>query len=204
VHSLGRRSPPDQSAKLNAHIEKESAKWGETITSLSPSPAIFFSSLGTTRAAAGGLENQRKIDLDLNLDAAKAARKAGAKVYVLISSTGAHSGSMFPYPKMKGELEDAVQTLGYDSVVILRPGMIVGDRQESRLAEGVLRNIAKGLGAISQKWLKDAWAQDATVIAKAAIHAGELALEGKVKDKVWIVGQSDIVRLGRTEWVDAQ
>jgi hypothetical protein len=41
--------------------------------SLYPSSAqIFFSGLATTRAIAGGFENQRKIDFDLNLALATA------------------------------------------------------------------------------------------------------------------------------------
>lgn len=45
--------------------------------------------------------------------------------------------------------------------------------------------------------LKDAWAQDADVIAKAAVKAGELCLEGQREDGVWIVGQSEIIKLGK-------
>jgi hypothetical protein len=37
------------------------------------------------------------------------------------------------------------------------------------------------------------------VIARAAVSAGLKASEGK-GEKVWDVGQSEIVRLGRTEW----
>ncbi len=46
---------------------------------------------------------------------------------------------------------------------------------------------------------KDFWAQDAEVVGKAAVNAALQALEGD-RPKVWLLGQSDIVRLGRTEW----
>jgi uncharacterized protein YbjT (DUF2867 family) len=61
---------------------------------------LFISGLGTTRGAAGGFENQKKIDYDLNLELAKAAKNAGTKHYVLISATSANSTSMIPYSKM--------------------------------------------------------------------------------------------------------
>lgn len=48
--------------------------------------------------------------------------------------------------------------------------------------------------------LKDFWAQDADVVAKAAVRAGLDAVEGKEKEKFRILTQADIVRLGRTEW----
>ena len=45
-----------------------------------------------------------------------------------------------------------------------------------------------------------AFAQDAEVIARAAVHAAKIAEEGKAPQKYWVLEQSDIVRLGRTEW----
>ena len=103
------------------------------------------------------------------------------------------------YPKMKGELEDSVRSLGFEHTVILRPGLIVGSREESRPAEAVVRKIAGAVGWFGNA-LKDPWAQDADVIAKAAVQGGLMALEGKLEEKVVVLGQSDIVKLGRTEW----
>lgn len=100
---------------------------------------------------------------------------------------------------MKGQLEEAVKALEFESTVIVRPGLIVGDRQESRPAEGVFRKIASGLGSVSPL-LKNFWAQDADVIAKAAVSAGLQGLEGEGKKGVTVLEQADIVRLGKTEW----
>ena len=198
IYTFSRKDLPSDS-KVTPIISKESTEW---ISKFPSGSQLFISALGTTRGNAGGFENQRKIDYDLNLSMAKAAKEAGSKIYVLISSSGANSKSALGYPKMKGELEDAVQELGFDNVVILRPGLIVGNRQESRMAEGVLRKIAGFAGSVSGNALKDFWAQDDLVIARAAVKAGLDAVEGKATDKVKILGQSDIVRLGRTEWKD--
>lgn len=160
-------------------------------------PKIMFSGLGTTRADAGGLENQRKIDYDLNLELAKAAKDAGVETYVLISAAGVSSKSMFAYPKMKGELEDAVRALEFKHTVFVRPGFIAGDRtsRNAGVAEVAMRWVAKGLGGVSNA-LKDPWAQDGELIAKAAVAAGVKCLEGR-EAGVWDVGQADIVKLGR-------
>lgn len=64
----------------------------------------------------------------------------------------------------------------------------------------MLRKIANVFGAVSGNRLKDFWAQDAEVVAKAAVRAGLDAVEGKEKEKFRILWQSDIIRLGRTEW----
>jgi uncharacterized protein YbjT (DUF2867 family) len=198
VHTLARRAPKATDAKLQPLISAESAQWPTQLSSITPPPSIFLSALGTTRGAAGGLENQRKIDYDLNLDLAKAAKNAGVKVYVLISTSGANAHSFMAYPKMKGELEESVKALGFDTTVILRPGLLVGERTESRPAEWVVRKIAGAAGMLGHG-AKDFWAQDADVVGKAAVAAGLEALKGG-KPKVWEVGMAEIVKLGRTEW----
>lgn len=56
---------------------------------------------------------------------------------------------------------------------------------------------ASFLGAISGDRLKDFWAQDAEVVGKAAVRAGLNALDGKEPEKVKMLYQSDIVKLGK-------
>ncbi|KFZ18296.1 hypothetical protein V502_04163 [Pseudogymnoascus sp. VKM F-4520 (FW-2644)] len=198
VRTFTRRAPKDTGAKLNATVE-DSAKWAASISAITPPADIFFSGLGTTRAAAGGFDNQRKIDYDLNLEAAQAAKKAGIKVYVLISSGGANPNSMMGYPKMKGELEEAVKALGFEKTVILRPGLILGGRDHLRVGEYAVQGVARLFGAVSGGWLSDGWAQEADVIAKAAVSGGLKALAGEGPASVTL-GQPEILRLGRTEW----
>lgn len=104
----------------------------------------------------------------------------------------------------KGELEDAVKALGFEKVVIVRPGLLVGARgsHDSRAAESILHKIANLAGGLSGNKLKDFWAQDADVVAKAAVRAGLDCVEGKQNEQVRILAQGDVVRLGRTEWKD--
>jgi len=202
IDIVARRSPPsapDASVPVKEFVEKDTSKWVPYVSSLSPAPSVLFCALATTRGAAGGFENQYKLEHDLNIELAKAAKEAGTKTYVLISSTGADPHSYFGYPKMKGEIEEHVKEIGFDHTIILRPGLIVGAREESRLLEGVMRSVATGLGHLHSS-LKDPWAQNADTIAKAAISAAIKAEKGEVKDKVWVVGQKDIVDLGLKEW----
>lgn len=104
---------------------------------------------------------------------------------------------------MKGELEDAVQALGFEHCVIVRPGVIVGERQDSRPAEAAVRKVAWLAGLVSNV-AKDIWAQDAEVIARAAVKAGLLCVDGRREKGVWVLGAGDVVRLGRTEWVEGE
>ncbi|KAF2117216.1 NAD dependent epimerase/dehydratase family protein-like protein [Lophiotrema nucula] len=199
VYAYARRELPNPTAstKLNPLSATDTSTW-TSLFPKSPVPAVFFSGLGTTRAQAGGVEAQRKIDVDLNYDLAKAAKEAGVETYVLISSASANSKARVPYSQMKGELEDKVGALGFKHTIILRPGLIVGAREDSRPAEFAIRSIANGLKKLSSM-LVDPWAQDADVIARAAIVAGLEAAEGKGKEGVTVLAQKDIVALGKKQ-----
>ncbi|CDZ97868.1 Serine/threonine kinase TIP30/CC3 [Phaffia rhodozyma] len=109
---------------------------------------VFASCLGTTREAAGTLENQRKIDYDLNLSLAKKAKEAGVDTYILVSTGMASSKTRFAYLRMKGELEDAVRDLNFKSTYILQPGLLYGQREEKRMAEGWSQFLFNGLKSV--------------------------------------------------------
>ncbi|KAI9886094.1 MAG: poly(A)-specific ribonuclease [Watsoniomyces obsoletus] len=202
VTALARRplQVEDASHKLNALVEPDSSQWGTKLRAARPTPQILFSGLGTTRAQAKGLENQRKIDFDLNMEVAKAAKESGTEVYVLISSAFVSTSSMIPYSRLKAEIEEAAKALDFKHLVLVKPGLIVGDRSEAGVAEVALRTVAKFTGKLTGGALKNFWAQDKDVIAKAAVSAGMKCLEGQAPGKVWLVEQADIVRLGQTEW----
>jgi hypothetical protein len=197
LYAYARRDLSSTSAKVHPLVSSDTSTWASLYPKAS---SIFFTALGTTRGAAGSVANQRKIDYDLNLDLAKAAKEHGATTCVIVSSGGANPNSMLAYPKMKGELEEAVKQLDFEHTIILRPGLIVGQREDSRPPEFALRKIATWAGMVSESYLKNFWAQDADVIAKAAISAALQCHEGKVQQKVWTLGQGDIIRLGKTEW----
>lgn len=132
IEGLTRRKLPfEVSSKVDGVVETNSENWAGLVGKTKIDD-VFFSGLGTTRAAAGGLANQYKIDHDLNLELAKAAKAKGFKTYVLISSGGANSGSYFPYLKMKGELDDEVTKLGFERTIIVRPGLLLGEREKSK------------------------------------------------------------------------
>ena len=131
VKTISRRLPKSQSPKLEASQEADTSKWGSMISKLSPKPSAVFNAVGTIRTAAGGIENQWKIDHDLCIENAKAAREAGVKTYVFISSAGTRGllSRYVPYSKMKIGVEDAIEELDFEQAIILRPGMITGERE---------------------------------------------------------------------------
>lgn len=94
--------------------------------------------LGTTRANAGSAAAYRAIDFDYALAVATQIREGGATRFALTSSMGADARSRFVYPRTKGELEDAIERLGFPSLTIVRPGYLGGERSEHRPVEAII------------------------------------------------------------------
>jgi uncharacterized protein YbjT (DUF2867 family) len=97
--------------------------------------------LGTTRAIAGSAAAFRAVDHDLVLLVARRLRDAGVGRFVLVSSLGADSKSLFLYTRTKGEVEEAVRALAFPSLTILRPGFLDGERADSRPVQRAVRNV---------------------------------------------------------------
>jgi uncharacterized protein YbjT (DUF2867 family) len=130
-----------------------------------------FCALGTTIRAAGSQEAFRRVDYEYPLAIAKLALLAGASHFLLVSALGANSRSLFFYNRVKGELEDAVRAVGYRSLTIARPSLLLGDRQERRFGE----EVAKRLGWI----LPSRWRPvHATQVAAALVHAAYHPVDG--------------------------
>lgn len=101
--------------------------------------------LGTTLRAAGSKAAFRRVDHDHPLAIARLTRAAGTPVYVLNSAIGADAASRFFYNRTKGELEQALTRVGFESLTFVRPGVIGGRREEFRPGE---RALAMTLGLI--------------------------------------------------------
>ena len=97
----------------------------------------FYLCLGTTIKTAGSRDAFRAVDFEYSLAVAKKAIQAGATGISLVSSMGADASSKNFYLKTKGQLEEAIKSLGFSSINIYRPGILMGDRSESRLLEGL-------------------------------------------------------------------
>jgi uncharacterized protein YbjT (DUF2867 family) len=93
--------------------------------------------LGTTISKAGSREQFRKVDFGFPLKAAELGRANGAKAFVLMSAIAASSSSTVFYNRVKGELEDRVRALGYPWLSIYQPSLLLGEREERRVAEGL-------------------------------------------------------------------
>lgn len=104
--------------------------------------------LGTTLRKAGSQERFRAVDVDCVLAFARAARAAGARRFVVMSSVGANPTARNFYLRTKGDMEEEVEGVGFDSLDILQPSMLLSWRGEMRpleLISGALMRLANPL-----------------------------------------------------------
>lgn len=96
---------------------------------------ILFSALGTTKSDAGSKEKQYLVDYTYQYEFAKMASDNGVPHYSLISSLGANKRSLFFYPKIKGELEESVKLLPFNTIQIFQPPSLIRQKELMRTAE---------------------------------------------------------------------
>ena len=139
-----RRDPGVTHPKLTAHVInfEQPDTWRAFVTG-----DVLFSALGTSLKQAGSKEAQRRIDYDYQHMFAEAAHANGVPHLVLLSSLGADSRSPIFYLRLKGELDDAVQRLGFDTVHIVRPPSLIRP-EAKRLGETAVVKILQGLNAV--------------------------------------------------------
>lgn len=98
---------------------------------------VLYSTLGTTIKKVKTKENQYSVDFTYQYEFAKAAAENGVSTYVLVSSIGANPKSSVFYSRIKGELEVAVAQLKFKKLLIFRPSILDGHRQEQRVGERI-------------------------------------------------------------------
>ncbi len=157
-------------------------------------PETLVIALGTTiRTVGGDRQSFRAVDHDLVVESARAARGAGTRQVVLVSSVGADPASRSFYLSVKGETEAAVIKLGFARLDILRPGLLRGHR--SGLARPAER-IGQILSPLIDPMLHGRLAHYRSVHARD-VAAAILALAGEQGRGRHVHYSPDIHRLAR-------
>lgn len=181
VLTLGRRPPAETHPKLQA-LTVDFARLPDL-----PRVDDAYIALGTTIKVAGSQQAFRAVDFDAVLAAAKAARAAGATRLGVVSAMGADADSRIFYNRVKGEMEQALAGLGFDTLVIARPSLLDGDRaalnQPVRLGERVGTAV---MGALKPLIPKNYRAIKASEVARSLLAA---VAQGKPGRRVMLSGE---------------
>ena len=187
---IGRRAPEMPHPKLVVvMVDFDSLPDGKHF----PHVDDVFCCLGTTIRKAGSQDVFRKVDYTYVVELAKRAKTAGAKRFMVISAIGANLHSKMFYSRTKGEMERAVSSAGFNGVVIFRPSFLLGDREETRLAEKIgiaaFRLLSPGLIGGLRKYR----AVNAKTVARAMLQSAHKTETGVIvleSDEIEHVGSA--------------
>lgn len=149
----------------------------------------FYCALGTTIEQAKSREYFYTVDYTYVYEFAKLAKLHLAERFLLVSSQGANQKSKIFYPKVKGEIEEAIRSLGLVSTSVFRPSLLLGDRKEFRKGEEIGKKIARIFSPIIPLKYKPIHSE---VVAKAMINAAFTQV-----DKHKIFESNEIQLLGK-------
>ena len=130
----------------------------------------FFCTIGTTIKKAGSENAFKKVDLEYPRQFASFALQNKVNSFLIVTSLGADANSGNFYLKTKGEVQNFLKDCPFESVAVLQPSLLLGNRNEFRLGEKVGaffmkvfsgnlkkykpiagKTVAKALYAIAQK-----------------------------------------------------
>ena len=136
----------------------------------------IFCCIGTTNAKVKGDKAlYRTIDFDIPVNAARFGKDAGFQQFLLVSAVGANSKSSIFYSRLKGEVEEVIETFHFKSFHVFRPSVLLGNRNEERMGESIGKVLFKVFSFLipsKYKGIKD------VDVAKAMIKAAKDGKEG--------------------------
>jgi len=187
VHALVRRVPHAAHARVH-WLPVDFAQ----LPALPPADEAWCC-LGTTIKQAGSQAAFRTVDFDAVLAFAAAARASGVQGFGVVSSLGASPRATTFYSRVKGEMEAAIGALGFASVVIARPSLLVGDRaalgQPPRAGERLALLLTRPAMALIPKAVRP--------IEARTVARGMMAALRERRTGVRIVESAELQRLGQ-------
>lgn len=139
VKALSRRPLGIQHPKL-----EEVRFDGESLAGLDGALAAdeVYCCLGTTQKQAGSKAAFERIDYHLVLDVARATKAQGARKFLVVSAVGASLRSPSFYSRVKARTEQALREVGFETLRIVRPSLLIARRDDRRPAEWLAMQLA--------------------------------------------------------------
>ena len=138
----------------------------------------FFCTIGTTIKKAGSQDAFRKVDFEYPKQFAAFALDNKVKQFLIISSLNANAMSGNFYLKTKGEIQDFLKNCAFESVAVLQPSLLLGNRTEFRLGEKVGAFFMKAFSFVFQGNLKKYKPIEGKTVAKALLKIAQKNVKG--------------------------
>ena len=152
VHAVVRRPITDAPPRIRQHIVDfaKIAEW-EIWKQFDEHPVantVILCCLGTTLDLAGSEEQYRRVDHDIPIELGRVGLLHGVNHFVAISSAGLNKRAPNHFMRAKIDLERDLKDLGYRSLSIVRPSLILGQRTASRPLEKIAAFFMRPLSII--------------------------------------------------------
>lgn len=169
IYALSRKDLPFYHSKLEVikNQDLDIRDWDES----KATPRYGFICLGTTKQQAGSKEALEKVDYDLVCKVAQQMKVIGVKRLCVVSSLGASIRSLSHYLRCKGKMEMAIERLGFDHVTFVRPGPLVGLREQPRTDERIVQTVSAVLKPFMIGPLAKLIPIDASTVAQSMQYA---------------------------------
>lgn len=182
VITVGRRRTGHDHPKIEEIIIDDFARLSDVKDQLDAS--VYFCCVGTTIKNAGSREAFSRVDLEIPRQIAQMAESMAVKTMVIISSLGADPGSSNFYLRTKGEMEQGVRHLYSGKLIIVRPSLLMGRRDEFRLGERVAVVFMKAFGWFFAGPLRRYRGIRSGDVAKAMIKLSAAATDKEIFESV--------------------
>lgn len=143
---------------------------------------VALCTLGTTLRKAGSRSQFRVVDHDYVVNFARAVQAQGCRYLGVISAAGSHPRSPMFYSRVKGQMEQSLERLGFEGLWLLRPSLLLGQRQEARLLEDISQRLAPAVGGLLPARYRPIEAAQLARVMQQLVHkrpSGVLRLEGR-------------------------
>ena len=185
VHALVRKAALQPHPKLSEHVINF-----ESLGKL-PKADDAFCCLGATIRQAGSQAAFRKVDFDYVVNFATAAKAAGVKRFLVVSALGANAKSGVFYNHVKGEMENALKAINFESLHIFRPSFLLGERAEARMGERLGIAVFSALAPLMIGPARKVRPVEAKAVARAMVLAASEGATGtRITESDEIVGQT--------------
>lgn len=115
---------------------------------------VFICCLGTTIKKAGSQAAFQRVDYDYVIEWARLAEMVKANKFMVVSAMGADANSKIFYNRVKGQMEDELKRRSIPQIEIFQPSLILGERNEKRIGEGIGQVLAPVMNMVMQGPLK--------------------------------------------------
>lgn len=137
-----------------------------------------FCCLGTTIKTAGSKDAFLKVDFTYVIESARIAKSEGVKSFSVVSAMGANGKSKIFYNRVKGDMENALQKVGFPTLHIFRPSLLIGERKEIRRGEKIGAAISRAFSFAFIKGLKKYKPIQGSLVAKSMLDHAKAQMQG--------------------------